>query len=57
MLQIMPDTVFVGVAPPVPVDTIRLIGDWKSNAYTSYLQISDELIFKAVQQMSQIPTL
>ena len=41
----------------VPVDTIRLIGDWKSNAYTSYLQISDELIFKAIQQMSQIPTL
>ena len=35
----------------VPVDTIRIIGDWKSNSYTAYLECSDQLIRNAVKLM------
>ena len=35
----------------VPVDTIRIIGDWKSNAYTSYINCSVPLIRRALSSM------
>lgn len=41
----------------LPVDTIRQIGDWKSNAYTKYIFDSPDSIKRAMTIMaSQLPT-
>ena len=35
----------------VPMDIIRIIGDWKSMAYTAYVQCSEPLMLKAITSM------
>ena len=35
----------------MPVDTIHIFGDWKSNAYTTYLECSDQLVRNAFKLM------
>ena len=31
----------------IPVDSIRLIGDWRSNAYQQYIAVEEPLIARA----------
>ena len=41
----------------VPIETIRQIGDWKSNAYMKYIYDSEDSLIKAVNLMSNtLPT-
>jgi hypothetical protein len=34
-------------AAGVPGHTIQLLGRWRSNAYTQYIQVPDEVLFRA----------
>lgn len=37
----------------VPLDTIRQLGDWRSNAYQRYIETDNTMLFKAILQMQQ----
>ena len=35
----------------IPIDTIRLIGDWRSNCYMKYIEVESPLVGKALHNM------